>query len=90
MPALSVDDAVAQISAQTKMTPEDVRDFISCSDEQRQILIQTYKDSNLMPAASDWDKVLAVLLVCAQVAGIVLPMVGAINAIYGLGKTIAG
>lgn len=89
MPALSVEDAVAQIAAQTKLSPQDVRDFIACSDEQRQILIQTYKDSNAMPQASDWDKVIAVLKMVAEIASIVLPIVGAVNAVYGLGKTIA-
>jgi hypothetical protein len=87
--ALSLDDAVAQIAAQTSLSPADVRDFLSCSDEERVALVQVYRDSNAMPAASDWDKVLAVLKVCGQVAGLVAPIAGAVAAVYGLGKALA-
>jgi len=87
---LSVDEAVALISTETRLSVQDARDLLACSDDERALLIQTYKNAGTMPTASSWDKVFAILGVCAEVAGIVVPMTGAVQAIYSLGKTISG
>ena len=89
---LSVDDAVVLISAETRLTAQDVQDLMACRLESLQHLVQAYKDMNVMPEASTWDVVLKVLGMCVQVAAIVAPLAGAVSAVFGVvtaGKALA-
>lgn len=84
------DEAFAAICAQCPwFSKEDLEDFLACSDDERVVLIRAYKASGVMPTASSWDTVIAVLKVCAEVAGYVLPIVGAVGAVYGVAKAVS-
>jgi hypothetical protein len=86
--SLSVEEAIAQITLQTRLTADDLKDFFACTDEERRILIQTYKDSNWMPRASNWDVVLKIVMACVDLAAMVTPIAGAVRAVYDVTQLV--
>ena len=80
------EEAVAAIvSAVPALTPSDIDGFLACTDDERQLIIQSYRDAGVMPKASAWDVVLDILKTCAEVAALVIPITAAIQGVYGVG-----
>lgn len=84
MTETTLDEAVTAIAAATSLTPDDVRDLLGCAPEELAALVEGYKNAGKMPDASTWDVVLQVLGTCVAVAGVVIPLTGAISGVYGL------
>lgn len=63
-----------------------VEGFLLERPDEQAMTIQALKDSQAMPSASAWDEVLAVLKGCAELAGLVIPIAGAITGVYGVAK----
>lgn len=78
------DDAIAQISASTKLTPSDVEDLLACSEPELRELVAAYRDADKMPGPDAWTVVLDILKVCGEVAGVVIPLTGAIQGVFGI------
>ncbi len=85
---MSPEEAYSQMAAVTKMTAEDWRDFMSCSEADQTILIQNYKDLHGTPSISGWEKALEIGMKCVEIAGMIIPIVGAVSAVYGLAVQI--
>jgi hypothetical protein len=82
---LTKDQAVvALVQLIPNSSEQDVRAFLACSDAERSLIIQSLKDAQIMPGPSAWDRVLGILRACADLAGLVLPIEGAIVSTYGL------
>jgi len=84
------DEATAAITAACPwLAPTDLDAFLApeTSDEERAAIVSAYRGAGV-PAEgpSSWDTVLGVLKVCADVAGMVLPLIGVVQAVYGLAK----
>lgn len=80
------DEAIAAIATLTPLTASDLEGFLACSDDERRVLIETYRDAGVMPSRSAWDVVLDVLKSCAETAALVIPITGAIGGVFGLVK----
>lgn len=83
---MTLEEAITQIATSTSLSEADVAGFLACSDEERVALITAYKGAGRMPTASAWDVVLDILKGCAEVAGLVIPIAGAVTGIYGVGR----
>jgi hypothetical protein len=46
-----------------------------------------YADAGAMPSASAWEKAVAIMRTCAELAGLVIPVVGAVSGVFGLAQT---
>ncbi len=86
MHAMTREDAVAQILALTPLTDAEVNGLLDCSSDELSLLVASVKGRGAMPTVSTWDVVVAILKGCAETAGLVIPIVGAISGVYGLGK----
>lgn len=78
------DDAIAQIATVTSLTPADVLGFLECSDEERLAIFQTYYTAGMLKRQSVWDDVLAIMKECAEIAGFILPVFGAVEGVFGI------
>jgi len=54
------------------------------------LLIQTYRDADLMPERSNWEVFLEVMGKVVQVAGFISPIAGAVGSVFGAVKTLTG
>ncbi len=91
MATLSLDDARTQIQAiLPDMGPKDVADLFSpdITETDAVLILTAYKDYAAMREITVWEKVLAVLNVCVQVAGIVAPIAGAVSSVFGVAAAI--
>ena len=85
------DEATADITAHCPWF--DIRDLNDILDPsiapiELETIVRVYMNAGV-PAAgpSSWDTFLVILKACAEVAGAVLPIVGAIQSVYGLAKS---
>lgn len=85
MPALTRDQAIAEIVSLTPLSTADMEGFLACTDDERATLIDAYRIAGIMPTASAWDHVLSILTTCAELANLVIPITGAISGVFGLG-----
>jgi hypothetical protein len=76
--------AIAELAGVTHLTTQDWADFLSCSDSEREMLVQVYKDAGWMPEPSAWVVALDIIKGCAEIASLVLPITGAVQAVYGI------
>jgi hypothetical protein len=84
---LTFEQAIVAITVEYPFLSEaDVRGFFACTDDERALLVQTYRDSGKIPSASAWDTFLKICAVCVEIANVVMPLTGAIQAIFGLGQ----
>jgi hypothetical protein len=82
---LTFDEAVVAITEEMPfLSDADVRGFFACSDDERAMLVQTYKDAGQVPAASGWDVFLTICTACVDIANVVIPLTGAIQGIYAV------
>jgi hypothetical protein len=89
-PSLELQTTIASLASATHLTAADWEDFLSCSDAQRAQLVQVYKDCGWMPSASLWTVALKIIGACVEVASLVTPIAGVVQAVYGvatLGKS---
>ena len=83
---LTKEQAVARIVAETPLSEGDVQGLLDCSPDELALIFQAINDRHQGIPRSTWDIVLEVLKVCADVAGLVLPLEGAIAGAVSLGK----
>ena len=84
---LTFEQAIVAITTEYPfLSDADVRGFFACSDDERALIIQTYKDSGKMPGPSAWDVFLKIMAICVDIANMVIPLTGAIQGVYNLGK----
>ncbi len=88
--ATSFEDVIVQFAAETGLSTQDVRDLLSpdLTDDDRRNLLLFYKDARAPVPSSGWTKVFAIMSDCAQVAGLVIPIAGAVEGVYGLTKLV--
>ena len=72
------------------MSADDAKGFFACSDDERAMLVQTYKDAGKVPAASGWDVFLKICAACVDIANVVIPLTGAISGVYGVVQAVKG
>ena len=70
----------------TKLSATELEGFFACTDDDRKLMVQAYKDSGAIPTTDTWDEVISVLKTCAELAGYVLPIINVVQAVF----TIAG
>jgi hypothetical protein len=82
------DDAVTQAAQVTGMNEGDMRDFLSpqLTNQDRIDILQRYRDAQIEPSRFPWDEALKILSTVASIAGMILPIIGAVDAVYGLVK----
>ena len=68
------------------LTESDVKGFFAASNDERALIVQTYKDAGKIPSASGWDVFLKICGACVQIVDVVLPLTSAIQAVYGITK----
>ena len=85
--AVTRDEAIAKICTETKLTPDDLAAFLSCTEAERAALIDAYATAGIMPSKSAWDVVLAILAECAALANLVVPLEGAIQGAFAIVQT---
>jgi hypothetical protein len=78
------EEAMVAITTLTKLRPEELEGFLACSAEERQLLVQAYRDAGTIPSPDTWTEVLNVMKTCAELAGYVLPVLNVVQAVYGL------
>jgi hypothetical protein len=83
-PSLELQTTIASLASATHLTAADWEDFLSCSDAQRAQLVQVYKDCGWMPSASFWTVALKIIGACVEVASLVTPIAGVVQAVYGV------
>jgi hypothetical protein len=84
---MTADEAIAAIvSAVPSLSEEDVRGLLACTDEERVLIIQSYRDASKMPKASSWSVILTILGECVALANMVIPISGAIQGAYGVAR----
>jgi hypothetical protein len=81
---LSREEAIALIVAVTPLSAADMEGFLACTPEEQAVLVQAYRDAGTMPDPSAWDRVVAVLSQCAELAGLVLPILGVVSGVFAL------
>ncbi len=82
---LSFNDAVVAITTEYPfMSDADVRGFFACTDDERALIVQTYKDAGKIPGPSGWEVFLKIMGACVDIANMVIPLTGAIQGIYGV------
>ena len=87
--SLTYSEAIVQITlAMPFMSTDDVKGFFAATDDERALMIQTYKDAGQVPAASGWDVFLKICAACVDIANVVIPLTGAIQGIYGVVQVI--
>lgn len=84
MRALTRDEAISAILAATPLSAADLDGFLACTDGERATLIQAYVTAGIMPSRSMWDVVLDILRATAELAGLVIPITGALAGVAGL------
>ena len=86
---LTFAEAVVQITLEMPfMSQDDVKGFFAATDDERALIVQTYKDAGQVPSASGWTIFLKICAACVDVANVVIPLTGAIQGIYGVVQVI--
>lgn len=84
--SLTFAEAVVKITTEMPFLSEsDVRGFFAATDEERALIIQSYKDSAKIPSADGWTIFLKICSACVEIANVVIPVTQAIQGIYGVG-----
>ncbi len=82
---LTFPEAVVAITTEMPfLSDADVRGFFAASNEDRALMIQTYKDAGQVPSADGWTVFLKICAACVDIANVVIPVTGAIQGIYGV------
>ena len=81
---MQLEDAIARIVLVTPLSPDDMRGFLACTDEEKAVLVEAYRVSGKMPSKSAWAIVLDVLRLCDDAAGIIAPIAGAITSVFAV------
>ena len=66
------------------LSKNDVHGFFACTDEERALIVQSYRDSGQVPSASGWDIFLKICAACVDIANVVIPLTSAISGIYAV------
>ncbi len=66
------------------MSTADAKGFFACSNEERAMLIQTYKDAGKVPSADGWTVFLKICAACIDIANVIIPVTQAIQGVYGV------
>jgi hypothetical protein len=71
------------------MDPKDVDAFLdpAALPGELETIVRVYQDAGVDAGPSGWEAALKILRVAADVAGCVLPIFGAVSAVYGLAKS---
>lgn len=89
MPSLTREQAVAEIAGKTRLSAQDVNDLLDCPPAGLELLVQGYVDAGTVDR-NDWATFLEVLGRCAQVAQLLVPIVGAVTGIVGVVTAVKG
>lgn len=82
---LTFNEAVVAITTEMPfLSDADVRGFFAATDDERALMVQTYKDAGKVPSASGWETFLKICSICVDIASVVIPLTGAIQGIYGV------
>jgi hypothetical protein len=73
----------AQVSALAKLEGRDERDLYECSVDELTLLTKVYHDAAAPVAKTAFANFLAVLTLCAEVAGPIATIAGAFGAVFG-------
>lgn len=86
--SIRTEKVIADLASVTHLTAQDWADFLACSNEQRAQLVQVYKDCGWMPAVSFWAVPLKIIGACVEIAALVTPIAGAVQAVYGVAQLV--
>jgi len=75
---------VAIVTALPALSEEDVRGFLACTDDERALIVQSYKDAGKVPGPDGWRVFLSILGACAELANLVIPITGAVQGVFGI------
>ena len=78
------DEAVTAITTLTKLSHKELEGLLSCSHEDRALLVQSYKDAGQINSGDTWAEVLKILQACTALASAVLPVLNAVQAVFGV------
>jgi hypothetical protein len=85
--SLTFNEAVVAITTEYPFFSDaDVRGFFACTNDERALLVQTYKDAGKIPGPSGWEIFLKIMAACVDIANMVIPLTGAIQGVYGVVK----
>lgn len=75
---------VAIVTALPTLSEEDVRGFLACTDDERSLIVQSYKDAGKVPGPDGWQIFIAIIKTCAELANLVIPITGAVQGVFGI------
>jgi len=81
------DEAIAKALAETPFPPADLEGFLSCTDAERALLIQTYATANIM-TYSAWKVFLTIIAECEALANLVIPIEAAVQGVFNIVQTV--
>lgn len=97
-------EAIAKVAALTPLGSQDMEGFLQLVEtanarhlagddsylEQVGLLIDTYRRQGITPDRTAWDVVVEVLKTTAELAGYALPVLGAVEGVFGMAAAIKG
>jgi hypothetical protein len=75
---------VAIVTVLPALSKDDVEGFLACSDSERALIVQSYKDSGKIPSPSGWTVFVSIVQECAAIANLVIPITGAVQGVFGI------
>jgi hypothetical protein len=80
------EEAMISLATITKLSAKELEGFFACTDEERQLMVQAYKDAGTIPTPDTWDQVIAVIKTCAELAGYVLPILNVVQVVFAIAE----
>jgi len=82
---MSKDEAiVAIVVALPMLSQADVRGFLACSDDEKLLIVKSYKDYGKIPGPDGWIIFLTIIKECVELANLVIPITGAVQGVFGI------
>jgi hypothetical protein len=79
-----MEQAIAEIAEQTGLSNADLRALAEASESDLALLLRAYQDAGVIASVSTFDQIVAGLTVAANLANLVLPIVGAAQSLRTL------
>jgi hypothetical protein len=84
MSMTKTDAIVAIVVALPALSEDDVRGFLECTDDERALIVQSYKDAGKIPGPDGWQTFISIIRVCADLANLVIPITSAVQGVFGI------
>jgi hypothetical protein len=85
---MTVEEDMAAVLQVCPLSHDDLAGFLACSDDERQALIEAYRDAGVMATPDAWDRLLAVLKTTESFASLAGPIGGAVALAFSLGSKL--